>query len=437
MFFTVHISFAQFDQGSCAVYLTSKPSAADIYIDGVSAGKKTPGMISGLSPGRHKILLEWGEYIAEKEVTLEEGVFTRHELTLKLKPVKIRIESSPATALVIMNSREIGRTPIEASLENTGSANFSFQVNGFLPLDTLIYFAERTSYSLNIKMVPAGFLKVTSIPEGTDVFFDNKFIGRSPLEVQVETGSHNLQLMTGDFDVYSQDITIKQGKTIEFNAVLQKLNGKLTIEGLPDGISIFLNGKHIGSTPIQGYELDVGEYSIKYSAAGFEPQDKDYSVVIVQNSDEFVTIEAAMKTVAGAVWRSAVAPGWGQRYEERENIGYLYLAGEIALVAAATASVALFNQASDNYAIARDEYSIQVEEDEIIRTKKNMESRYDEVERYAQYRNGLVRAAVGLWLWNVVDAYIGYTPPALSSSPLQGKMEVSDDKLTIKLTWDL
>lgn len=428
---------AQFEQGNCAVYLISQPAGADIYIDGISADKKTPGMISGLSAGKHRIYLEWGDYAAEKEVILEEGVFTRHELGLKLKPVKISINSDPASVLVIMNSRDLGRTPVETSLENTGSVAFRFQSDGYIPLDTLVSFAERTSYELNIKLCPAGYLKVTSIPAGADVFWDHKFIGRSPLEMQVKSGKHNLQLMTGDYDIYSREISVDQGETAEVEAELQKMTGKLTIAGLTDGVSIYLNDKCLGKTPIQSYEVEVGEYTIRYSAPGFKPQNKDYSVIIVQNSDEVVEIKAVMKTAAGAIWRSMMVPGWGQRYEGRENIGYVYLAGEIALITAAAASLTLYNQAEGNYQTARDEYLIQVDVSEIIRTRKNMESRYDEVKMYSKYRNGFITAAAVFWVWNAADAYLWHRPPAMNPAPLQGQMKMQDGKLTFNLTWDL
>ncbi|MBC8277222.1 MAG: PEGA domain-containing protein [FCB group bacterium] len=432
----VNYSFAQFEQGNCAVYLTSNPSGADIYIDGISADKKTPGMISGLSAGMHKIYMEWGDYVAEKEMALEEGVLTRHEMNLKLKPVKISVNSTPDSALVIMNSREIGRTPVETSLENTGSAAFRFQYNGYIPLDTLVYFAERANYDLNIELFPAGYLKVTSVPEGADVFLDNKFIGRSPLEVQVEAGNRSLQLMTGDYDIYSREISVGHDEVTEITAELQKMTGKLTIAGLIDGSSIFLNDKYIGKTPITGLDVEVGEYSLRYLSQGVEPQNKDYSVIIVQNSDEVVEIKAVMKTAAGAMWRSMIVPGWGQRYEGRENISYIYLAGETALITAAAASLAMYNQAEDNYQVARDEYLIQVENDEITRTWENTESRYDEVKMYARYRNGFIAAAVGFWLWNAADAYIWHTPPTSNPAPLQGKMETQGGKLKFKLTWD-
>jgi len=143
-----------------------------------------------------------------------------------------------------------------------------------------------------------------------------------------------------------------------------------------------------------------------------------------------------MKTAAGAMWRSILVPGWGQRYEGRENISYVYLAGEIVLVTAAAASLTLYNQAEDNYQVARDEYLIQVENDEITRSWKNVESRYDEVEMYSKYRNGFIAAAVGFWLWNAADAYFWHRPPTTNPAPLQGKMEAQGGKLTFKLTWD-
>jgi len=406
------IVFPQFHQGNCSVYINSRPAGANILIDNIPTDRQTPAMITGLSAGPHLILLEWGEYTAEKKISLEEGIFTRHELTLKLRPVKISIESTPDSASVILGSREIGFTPITAEQDNPGSFRFYLSKPGFMPLDTLIYYPDRKSYDLKISLAPAGILSVVSDPPSTDVFMDRHFLGRTPLEISVPAGEHGVNIMLGDYQDFRQVVTVPSGGKVEVNAVLEKLQGRLTIAGLPSGASIYLDGKFLGLTPIVNYPLLVGEHNVKFTLTGFADKGETYPVTVVQDLESVLTLKAQVKSSAAAVWRSLVLPGWGQYYSERKNRAYIYIAGEVVLVTALTAASTLYNHSVENYNSARSDYLLQIEEPEITLARQNMLAKYDHVENYRSLTTNLAYAAAGLWLCSALDAY--FLHPQLS-----------------------
>lgn len=425
----------QFHNGSCSVYITSRPSGADILIDGIPTDRQTPAMISGLAPGGHAILLEWGAYTAEKKISLEEGIFTRHELQLKLKPVKVLVESDPDSVLVILGDREIGFAPITAEAGNPGSFKFRFKKEGYISRDTLIYYQERKEYSLSIKLNRSGTLFVHSDPENADVFVDQRHVGTTPFENKVLAGEHGIQVMTGDYQAYHKVVEVPPGGKAEVFAVLKKLQGRLTILGLPDSADVFLDRRFFRKTPIEGAVLDVGEYDVTYLVPGYERPAQSYRAVVIQDMTAEVNIDARRKSAFNAAWRSAVFPGWGQYYAERKNASYLYIAGELSLATATVASVLLYNQAVVDYNEARSEYLVQIIENEIIRTRGNMTSRYDKVEKYRTLAQVFTALSAGLWIWNVVDAYIWHSPQAEKKFNISGGTGWEGNTALIKLTW--
>ena len=427
---------AQQAGANCTIYITSRPSGADIYIDNVPTDLQTPAMISGLTPGEHLIQLERGDYIAEKMVVLEEGVFTRHELILRLPPVKLSFESQPDSAMVILSSREIGSTPLAFELDDPGTFDIRFYKEYYMPLDTVIYFAERKAYRVSVKLERSAFLMISSQPAKADVFIDRDFKGNTPLETEISAGSHGLQIMLGDYQIYQRTIALHPGDTVEIAAELEKLKGRLTVQGLPDGAAIYLNGGYFGNAPLESAPLEVGEYEVTFRKPGYLPLKEPVKAVIVQDLETIIQLAPERKTALKGVLRSAAFPGLGQIYVEREFKGYLYTVSEIGLITAAAASIALYNQAVVNYNSARDEYLLQIEEDEIIRTRRNMNDRYDEVTRYKDMRDGLMMLAAGFWFWNVLDVYIWNEPPKTTAFPISGRIESGDHSFFLKITWD-
>ena len=436
VFYAVPPLSAQQAGGNCTIYITSRPSGADIYIDNVPTDLQTPAMISGLTPGEHLIQLERGDYVAEKTVILEEGVFTRNELILRLPPVKLTFKSQPDSAMVILGSREIGSTPLAFELDDPGTFTIRFYKEHYIPLDTVIYFAERKAYRVSAELERSAFLMISSHPSGADIFIDRDFKGNTPLEAEISAGEHGLQIMLGDYQIYQRMISLHPGDSVEIAAELEKLKGRLTVQGLPDGAAIYLNGGYFGNAPLESAPLEVGEYEVTFSKPGYLPLKEPVKAVIVQDLETTIQLAPERKTALKGVLRSAVFPGLGQIYVEREFKGYLYTVSEIGLITATAASIILYNQAAVNYNSARYEYILQIEENEIIRTRRNMNDRYDEVTRYKDMRDGFIMLAAGFWLWNMLDVYIWNEPPKTAAFPISGRIESGEYCLFLKISWD-
>ncbi len=99
--------------------------------------------------------------------------------------------------------------------------------------------------------------------------------------------------------------------------------------------------------------------------------------------------ESPRKTPAKAAFRSLLVPGWGQFYNEKYLKGKVFLGTEILTVSGTIATYILFEREYDKYK----EY------------KPEAIKHYDKAYHYYQANRILFWVSVGVWAYNVVDAY--------------------------------
>ena len=108
---------------------------------------------------------------------------------------------------------------------------------------------------------------------------------------------------------------------------------------------------------------------------------------MVAMSEESV---ALLRTRSGAMWRSLVVPGWGQFYNREPVMGGIIIGLEVALAGAAVTMHFLGASDEDRYKNADE-------------SRKDLRQR---AETYYQQRNILIYSAIGVYLYNVLDAYL-------------------------------
>lgn len=93
------------------------------------------------------------------------------------------------------------------------------------------------------------------------------------------------------------------------------------------------------------------------------------------------------------VWRSVVAPGWGQFYNKEVTKGLVFSLGEVALISGTLASFSKANSASNNAVLARLSGNL-ARVNAFQQTQRNWET------------TGTILGvgAVALWILNIVDA---------------------------------
>jgi len=136
------------------------------------------------------------------------------------------------------------------------------------------------------------------------------------------------------------------------------------------------------------------------------------------------------RTAKTAVMRSLV-PGMGQHYKGQKTKGIIFQAAIVSAISVAVISNSAMNSAADDYNTSYEQYHAAYSQEEIDAAFKAMQSNYDEMDDKKSLRNLAWMTAGGLWVINLVDAYLGF--PLEDAGVELGTMVLPDGQPAIAL----
>lgn len=158
---------------------------------------------------------------------------------------KTIIRSEPPTAFVTINEVPKGVTPLEIKLDCDKTKEIKVQIScpgyrtktkilhcGKLwgPEKKIFFELEPGEEATNEKVpfapqtpVDLGNIKIKSIPSEADVYFNDKFIGLTPLlKKGIKTGRYSLEVRKQGFKPWKEDIQINSNSTQEIFPILEE-----------------------------------------------------------------------------------------------------------------------------------------------------------------------------------------------------------------------
>jgi len=147
-----------------------------------------------------------------------------------------------------------------------------------------------------------GYLKTKVDPGRTGVFIDGKYVGpaenfRVGRKYVVAAGEHEVKLSDPRYEDYTTKVTIEAGKTTKLVETMKALPpakppfGRLRTISKDKFAAVYVNGKFMGhagefNNPVQGLELNPGDYTVKVVPVGSEMGHEEH----VQITADKVTI---------------------------------------------------------------------------------------------------------------------------------------------------
>lgn len=217
-----------------SVKVSSSPSGAYVYMDGVYKGR-TPLTLSSVSAKNHNIELDLsGYYDWKSTVAVASGVTQYVKAQLSSVPSTttgaIDVASSPAGANVYLDGVLKGQTPSAGvyTISNVaiGSHTIRVAMNGYQDYTTSIDVSGATTSHVAAALQPGqgsttGFIAVTSSPAGADVYIDNAYKGITPLTVDgIAAGTHAVRVALAGYSDWSTSVQVASGSTASTSAVL-------------------------------------------------------------------------------------------------------------------------------------------------------------------------------------------------------------------------
>lgn len=210
-------------------------------------------------------------------------LFSSLSLFASKKTVMTSINSNPSGATFVITGTNYNSfsytTPQQLNLRPGASYTLTFSMPGYKTV-TMTHVAG--SGSINVTMQSdQPTLDIQSNIQGADVYIDGQNRGRTPLSLQLNSGSYQVRVTKDGYKPYSVNVNLTGSQSVYAN--LEPAMYTLDIQSNVQGADVYINGQSRGRTPLS-LELNRGSYQIKVTKNGYKP----YSVDVNLSSNQSV-----------------------------------------------------------------------------------------------------------------------------------------------------
>jgi len=194
--------------------ISSNPSGAKIFLDGKKAGQ-TPYRLKNIPKGQHKLELKLEGFDKwKKNVNIVSGKEQKVEGKLVNSYGSIEVNTTPSGAVVLLNGKEFGRTPLSRKKIQKGRYHLELKLQGHDTWRSEIQIIEGRKKRLEQELVSLyGSLKITTTPTNATVFIDGRKSGTTPFQLdEILNGRYALNLQHDGYDTWHENIMVNVGK---------------------------------------------------------------------------------------------------------------------------------------------------------------------------------------------------------------------------------
>lgn len=140
--------------------------------------------------------------------------------------------------------------------------------------------------------IQSGELEVVTYPSAS-VYIDDALVGASPLSASLPIGIHRLQVELEGYRTHTEEVYVGVTKTTKL-VTLEPSRGteEVSVDSLPQGVEVWLDGKKIGKTPLKT-QVGFGEHVLKIDRDGYYTVTKIIEVI----SGHKVAIDETLRVI--------------------------------------------------------------------------------------------------------------------------------------------
>ena len=189
-----------------------------------------------------------------------------------------------------------------------GEYEVKARADGYQPLTTTVEVDERDSQTLELTLQALpGLVSIDSTPQGASITVDGESVGKTPLvDVPLPEGEHQLQLDEARHLPLTQALQVT-GRNIRQTVALQLAPAWaiVTIDSLPTGATLLLDGEVAGTTPAT-VEVLQGEHQLMLQLPTFADWQKTLRIEASKDQD---LGRVSLQPAAGELELSSVPSG--------------------------------------------------------------------------------------------------------------------------------
>lgn len=189
------------------ITVTSAPAGAEISSQGEVLGQ-TPATVELLSGQRVLALSRPGFATHREELTVIAGAH-RALPEIRLRPAAgvLRVTTEPPGASITVDGDFRGGSPATVEISPDRSHRIVFARAGYEPQERSVRLGRGEERSLSVRLEPRlGRVRVLSRPAGAAVFVDGRESGRTPLELELPSAEHLVELKLEGYEDVSRKV---------------------------------------------------------------------------------------------------------------------------------------------------------------------------------------------------------------------------------------
>jgi len=262
------------------ISISSSPNSASVYLDGVYKGV-APITLKKIPIGSHTIKLTKSGYNdVSKTVTVSSGKNSLISESLSEQTGTISLSSSPSGVSVYLDGKYKGATPLILNGIPIGSHTIKLTKSGYNDFSkTVTVSSGKNSLISESLSEQTGIISLSSSPSGASVYLDGKYKGTTPLILNgIPIGSHTIKLTKSGYNDFSKTVTVSSDKNSLISESLSEQTGIISLSSSPSGVSVYLDGKSKGTTPLILNGIPIGSHTIKLTKSGYNDVFKTVTV---------------------------------------------------------------------------------------------------------------------------------------------------------------
>jgi len=262
------------------IKVSSTPSNASIYIDGVRYGT-TPDTISVEGDMTHVVKLVKADYASQsKSVYVPAGGTSTVSMTLNptVSYGYLSVTSNPTGANIYVDGVYKGQAPMTITLP-TGNHEVALSKAGYTGFQkTVTIYEGATSSVVGVlaENVTSAFVNITSTPNGASVYIDGEYIGLTPstgaLSKEVKANTvHSLQVKKDGYETYISSFSLSTGQIESFSPTLvasAPSKGTINVSSVPAGALVYIDNNYVGPSPVIEV-VSAGTHTVKLASLGY------------------------------------------------------------------------------------------------------------------------------------------------------------------------
>jgi formylglycine-generating enzyme required for sulfatase activity len=212
-------------------------------------------------------------------------------------PGFLSVAADPAVeALVTIDDTIVGQAPFGPIELEPGTHSISVSADRYLPhADKLTVPGLGQSQQVSVQLVPRwANVDISSVPTGATVLQGETEIGQTPMRLELTEGSHNLTVFYEGFKAWDGVIDARANVSQVLPVIeLLPANARLTVNSIPRGANVTVNGRYRGQSPVQlALSPDI-DYRIGLSKAGYGSTERQ--VRLRAAASESITVDMAAR----------------------------------------------------------------------------------------------------------------------------------------------